>query len=398
MSSHEVIVLGAGISGLSFAHYCSKAGLKTLVMEKDERVGGTLHSHQFESGDGFWIEMGAHTCYNSYGNLIGIVEDCDMLNQLIQRQKVPFKMLIDNHIKSIPSQLNYLELLLSGPRIFTLKQTGQSIQAFYSKIVGNSNYKRVIGPAMSAVLSQKADDFPADMLFKKRPRRKDVMKSFTFAKGVGTIAETVALQKNIEIVAGKKAQEITFKSGAFRIVADGAVFETDKLVLATPASVAADLLRTSFPALAEILSRIKVEKIESVGTLISKDLVKIPPVAGLIPSSDNFYSVVARDTVVHDKYRGFTFHFKPDVLSPEAKLKHMAEVLGVEQSQLGPTVEKLNFIPSLRVNHGSLIRQIEQTISGSRLFLTGNYFDGVAIEDCVMRSLKEFTRLKAALR
>jgi oxygen-dependent protoporphyrinogen oxidase len=234
------------------------------------------------------------------------------------------------------------------------------------------------------------------MLFKKRPRRKDVIKSFTLTGGLGTIADSLALQKNIEVIMGKKVQEITFKAGHFRIVADEAVYETDSLALATPSSVAATLLKASFPAVAEILLRIKVITVESVGTVISKDMVQIPPVAGLIPSSDSFYSVVARDTVSNDKYRGFTFHFKPDLLSREAKLKRMAEVLGVEQTRLGPTVETLNFIPSLKVNHSELVGEIEKTISGSRLFLTGNYFDGLAIEDCVIRSQKEFKRLMAS--
>ncbi len=66
--------------------------------------------------------------------------------------------------------------------------------------MGSANFDRVIGPAMTAVISQKADDFPAEMLFKKRPRRKDVIKSFTLSSGLQTIADTIAIQKNIEII------------------------------------------------------------------------------------------------------------------------------------------------------------------------------------------------------
>jgi hypothetical protein len=53
---------------------------------------------------GFWLELGAHTCYNSYRNLIGIIEDCQILDRLVQREKVPFRMRVGNQIKSIPSQ------------------------------------------------------------------------------------------------------------------------------------------------------------------------------------------------------------------------------------------------------------------------------------------------------
>ena len=397
MSEYEVIIIGAGISGLSFAHYCGRAGLRTLVIEKDGHVGGTLNSHSFEEADGFWLELGAHTCYNSYRNLLGIIENCGILNQLIPREKVPFKMLAGSRIKSIPSQLNFLELLLSAPRLFTLKPEGQSVESYYSRIVGCTNFERVIGPAINAVLSQKANDFPADMIFKKRPRRKDIVKKFTLTGGLGAIADAVALQKNIDIIKGKEVRAVTSKGHGFEIATDDSRYYADTMAMAAPASVAAQLLQESFPGVSAKLSQIKVEAVESVGTAIDKEMVSIAPVAGLIPSSDSFYSVVTRDTVRHCKYRGFTFHFKPRLVSREAKLNRIAEVLGVELEQLKHVVEKVNFIPSLKVGHNILVSAIEKSIAGSRLFLTGNYFDGMALEDCVTRSLREFARLKTAL-
>ncbi len=38
MQQYDMIVLGAGISGLSMAHYCQQHGLNTLVLEKTARV------------------------------------------------------------------------------------------------------------------------------------------------------------------------------------------------------------------------------------------------------------------------------------------------------------------------------------------------------------------------
>jgi oxygen-dependent protoporphyrinogen oxidase len=394
MPTYEVIIIGAGISGLSFAHYCGREGMSTLIIEKDSNIGGTIDSHVFEAADGFWLELGAHTCYNSYRNLIGLVENCNIAGQLMDREKVPFKMLVGSRIKSIPFQLNLLELLLSAPRLFTLRPEGQSVESYYSRIVGCTNFERVIGPAINAVLSQKANDFPADMIFKKRLRRKDIIKKLTLTGGLRTITDAVALQKNIDIIKGKKVRSVTAKGHSFEIATDDALYYADTLALATPASAAAQLLQESFPGVSAKLSQIKVEAVESVGIAIDKELISIAPVAGLIPSSDSFYSVVTRDTVRHCKYRGFTFHFKPGLVSREAKLNRIAEVLGVKLEQLEHVVEKMNFIPSLKVGHNILAGAIEKSIAGSRLFLTGNYFDGMALEDCVTRSLKEFLRLK----
>lgn len=397
MDKYNIIIIGAGISGLSLAHYCAKKGFKTLVIEKTERVGGTLHSYHFKD-TGFWIELGGHTCYNSYSNLIEILEECTAISKLLKREKVPFKMLVDGQIKSIPSQLNFLELILSAPRLFAQKKEGQSVRSYYSKIIGNKNFERVLSPALNAVISQDASDFPADMLFKKRLRRKNVIKKFTLTNGIQTITDIISSEKNIEILKGTEVLSVGFNNGSFHATTSNATYNSDALAIAAPASVASKLLGNLFPQTAESLAAISIKSVESVGIAVKKDLVaSIPPVAGIIPSSDSFYSVVSRDTVKHDSYRGFTFHFKPGILNNDAKLKKIAEVLGIKPSQIEHTATKENLVPSLRVGHDILVGKIDRSISATRLLLTGNYFDGMAIEDCVTRSLKEFLRLKKLL-
>ncbi|HEX8948469.1 MAG TPA: FAD-dependent oxidoreductase [Dissulfurispiraceae bacterium] len=393
MDKYDIIIIGAGISGLSLAHYCAKKRLKTMVIEKDARSGGTLHSYRFESASGFWLEMGAHTCYNSYVNLIEVMQESGALGRLIPREKVSFKMLVDGKIKSIPSQLNFPELLLSLPRAFTLRKEGMSVESYYSGLIGRKNFKRVLGPAINAVISQDAGDFPAELLFKKRSRRKDVMKKFTLAGGVQTIADAIAAQKNISFAHGQAVLAISRGNGLFEVTTAKDSYAAQHLALATPASVAARLLRDSFPGVAEKLSGIRVETIGSVGVAVRKDLVPaIPQAAGIIPVSDAFHSIVTRDTVKHDEYRGFTFHFKPGLMDLEDKLTRVSAVLGVERRQLERVTAKENCIPSLRVGHPALVRALDQAVSGTSLLLTGNYFDGLAIEDCVTRSRKEFER------
>lgn len=394
MDRHDIIIIGAGISGLSLAHYCAKEGLNTLVIEKTERVGGTLYSHRFKD-IGFWLEMGAHTCYNSYQNLIEIIEECGIINSLFRRENLPFKMLVNSHIKSIPSQLNFLELLLSIPNIFSQKKEGQNVRSYYSKILGNKNFERVLSPAFNAVISQDANDFPVDMLFKKRNRRKDIMKKFTFLDGIQTITDSILSHGTIKTVTGKEVISVNTVNNLFQVITKDCTYESNFLAIATPAAVAANLLKKDFPDISNNLQQIKVKSVESVGIVVKKDFVTtIPKIAGIIPLSDSFYSIVSRDTVKHDMYRGFTFHFKPNILDSNYKLKRIVEVLGIKTPQIEYVVEKENFVPSLRVRHVELINKIDSDISKTRLFLTGNYFNGMAIEDCVTRSFKEFLRLK----
>lgn len=396
MEQYDIIIVGSGISGMSLAHYCAKEGLNILVIEKSGRTGGTFHSHRF-SGDasGFWLELGAHTCYNSYGNLISLMQDCNILDTIVKREKVGYKMLLDGRIKSISSQMNFLELLFSAPRLFTQKKAGRTIESYYSGIVGRNNFKKALGPLFDAVICQRANDFPADLLFKKRPRRKDILKSFTLTHGIQSITDAIAVQPKISIIKGKEVRTITVSNDLFYIATgDGSAYTARNLAVATDAGTAAAILKSPFPELSEELSKIRVNVVESVGVTMKKKALPLPQMAGLIAVDDAFYSAVSRDTVKHDTYRGLCFHFKGGVLNHEAKLKRIADVLGVNLSQLEDITTRENIVPSLAVSHDGLISGIDRLLTGKRIFLTGNYFSGLAIEDCVSRSLNEFTRMK----
>ena len=396
MDKQDIIIIGAGISGLSLAHYCAREGFKTLVIEKTDRIGGTFHSHRFvgDAGD-FWLELGAHTGYNSYGNFLGLMEDCHVIDSIIRRAKVSFKMLIDNNSKSIFSQLDLAELLLSVPHIFTLKKKGQSVESYYSKILGRKNFEKVFHPAFNAIICQEADDFPADMLLQKRDRRKDIIKQYTFKSGMQTATDAIA--SSIKIKTGLTVGKISFDGKIFSVATSGGSFESSRLALASPVSISTELLQSAFPEVSGLLAKIKTATVDSVGVAIKKESVSLSPVSGLIPANDIFYSVVSRDTVPHEHYRGFTFHFKPGTLTRKTKLERIARVLGLRVIQLEYIAEKENYIPSLRIGHSEIISNVERLLAGKPLFLAGNYFKGVAIEDCVSRSLSEFQRLKKSI-
>jgi oxygen-dependent protoporphyrinogen oxidase len=92
----------------------------------------------------FWIEMGAHTCYNSYRNLIEVMEDCGIISEISPRAKVPFRVLAQNQLKSFPSQINFFELLASIPKAFIKKKNGETVQSYYGSILGKKNFKKDI--------------------------------------------------------------------------------------------------------------------------------------------------------------------------------------------------------------------------------------------------------------
>jgi protoporphyrinogen/coproporphyrinogen III oxidase len=389
MPHHDIIIVGGGISGMSLAHYCTKAGLKPFVLDKGGRMGGTFNTCRT---DNFWFELGAHTCYNSYGTLVDLLRETGSLGKITKPASAGYRIFTKGGIKSIVSQLNIVEMLFSLPRMFGAKMEGETVESYYSKIFGRKNFESAIGPMFNAVICQQSNDFPADMLFKKRPRRKEVIKKFSLLGGLQSIIDAVAAEPAIETVAGKEVTGIDFAANVFTVTtADGSIFEAKYLALATPSATAAAMLQKSFPNIAQKLAAVKAEKVETLGVIVKKEDVKIGPIAALAAKDEIFYSFVSRDTFPDPAVRGFAFHFKTDAGSREARLERIAQVLGTGNFEHIATAEHV--IPSLRLGHKETIAELDSLLAGTRLLLTGNYFSGIAIEDCVSRSLQESSRV-----
>ena len=304
-------------------------------------------------------------------------------------------MLIDNQVKSLFTQLNYPELLRYLPGLMYQKKAGRSVDAYYSSILGKNNYQHVFRHFFNAVPSQATEEFPADALFKSRTRRKDVLKSYTFSDGLQSFVDAIGTTDAIDCHMGTEPRSIEFEAGTYTIkLDDGTRYETTRLAIATPAPVAAKLLQSVYPDLAADLAQIRIARINSVAVVLEKQLVPFKPLAGIVSPNDLFYSIVSRDTVPDEKYRGFTFHFKPDVRQAD-QLTRISDILGVTSSQITDLAEKQNQLPALRVGHDKLVDKIDRHLVGKQLMVTGNYFSGIAIEDCVSRSLHEYSRMQS---
>ncbi|NTW74888.1 MAG: FAD-dependent oxidoreductase, partial [Chlorobiaceae bacterium] len=346
------------------------------------------------NGDSFWLELGAHTCYSSYQNLLGIVESCGVADTIIPREKVPFTLLKDGKITSIMAGLDLFELLRSAPNLFFQKKENMTVKAYYSKIVGEKNYRNTVSHFFNAVPSQVTEDFPADMMFKSRPKRKDVLKNYTFKGGLQSVANTIAARKGIEVHTGTAAETVMMSGGRYIVkTADGKEFSAGALALALPSAVAAGLLQSANQAVAHHLTQLRYADVDSVGVVVRKENVTLKPVAAIISPNDIFFSMVSRDTVKDDNFRGFAFHFRPG-LDDNTKFKRISEVLGIGLPKIEHTVTKMNVVPSLRQGHREWARKADDLLVGAKnLYLTGNYFGGMAIEDCVSRSHEEFDRM-----
>jgi len=389
---YDLVVIGGGISGLAMAYQAKEAGMRVLVLEKEATTGGCFNSVAVAGDEPFWLEMGTHTCFNSYGRLLKLLDRLGLKDEMAPRLKLSYKMLVDGELCSIPSRLNFLELFANAWRIFKANKDGKSVADYYRRIVGEKNYRNVFRHAFNAVLCQQADEVPADMLFRKRPRDKSVMRSYTFDGGLSRII--ASLEEQVECRKGVTISKLSYlEELGFSLTTEEGVVHASRLVVATPAPAASRLLKEAFPEIAERLERVAEVEIESVGVVVRKEHLSLEPVAGIIAVDGDFYSAVSRDYVDHPSLRGFAFHFKPGLLNDAQKVERICSLLKLEASQLENVIHKTNRLPAPDMGHHPLMEEVDTLLEGQPLALVGNYFNGVAVEDCLERVEKEITRL-----
>ncbi len=401
MGTYDVVVVGGGISGLTFAYAAARAGRKVLVLEREERVGGCLATHRAASG--YWLELGAHTCYSSYVGSIGLLEACGLRPEVLPRAKTHLRFLDGDRL--VPgSNLGVLLRLFSWPeaavhlpRMFGAKKEGKTVEEFYGRIVGKRNYTKVLGPMLSAVPSQSADAFPAGMLFKTRgTRREDLPRSFTLRGGLGAFPAALSKAPNVEVATGKAVAGLSRTGSGWTVTTyDGETHGAAVVALATPPGTASSVLGEAAPELAARAADVREAVVETLGFSVRASKVSRLPVSTfLVPMKDAFHSIVTRDPVPDADWRGFSFHFRPGLTAAERRGR-AARVLGLSLSDLEDAVEKRTVLPSPVLGHDGIVAEIDRLTAGGTLRVLGNWFAGLSIEDCVERSLAEWKRVEA---
>ncbi len=382
----DVIIIGGGVSGLATAWHVAQRGRRALVLERAPRLGGALASVRAPSG--YWYDLGAHTCYNTYGGLIDILERSGRADALLARDRVPYRILVDGELRSVVAELSLGRVLLSLPRMIGHSKRGKTVAQHYSRIVGRRNYERVLGPMLAAVPSQRADLIPAEMLFKRRPRRKDVAHQFTLEGGLGTVADVIAAHDGVDARTGVTVEGIADTGDGWAVTAAGGVeLRAPKVALAVQPPVAAALIAGPRPDLCAALSQIATTTIDSCGYVFAKGDLDLEPVAFFAPrDEDIFWSTVTRDVVPDEGHRAFTFHFRQG-LDPHARDARVGDVLGVDVTRAVHRAQIRSTLPTPRLGHHAIVAAIEAATPDDRLAVAGSFFAGLAIEDCVQRAI-----------
>lgn len=393
---YDCIVVGGGISGITFAHYLKKEGKTVLVLEKNENPGGQLQTEHLSSQPDYWYELGSHTCYNSYTNLLSIVKEIGKTDLIEPLAKHSFVLYTSDRIKNIGSEISKLSCLFHFPRYFFSDKTGKTTREYFRPIVGASNYDRVMTNAFKAVICQPADDYPAEIFLKKRKdREKEISRRFTFKGGLSSLINAAIEKDNMEVNTQSKVTGVKKEGGIFQITTgNGQIFKAQNIALAANPKISSDLLQGIEPELADLLSSIPIFESESVNITLAKDKINLKQIAGIISLSDEFLSAVSRDLVEDDKYRSFTFHFEKGKETEAEKLELICKVLCISALDILEIKSMEHSLPAMRIQHLHMDEQVQAVRKDRNIYMLGNYYYGLSLEDCVNRSKDEFERFK----
>jgi hypothetical protein len=122
---YDAIIIGGGVAGLSAALHLAERGLKPLILEADERIGGRLAGKPdiLLNEYCFPNEHGVHGIWSSYVNLKSMLRRHEILPQLIQARDEQWIYRASNFIgrapigsvirrSVLPAPFHYIQLLL----------------------------------------------------------------------------------------------------------------------------------------------------------------------------------------------------------------------------------------------------------------------------------------------
>lgn len=264
----RIIVIGAGVAGLSAALRLRELGADILVLEKDSLPGGRVQSIR---ENGFIIDRGASFLMSGYRQTFELVRALGLESEL-ERPRVPvrYEVLCSGRFfranygsrlgllryQSVPlkqrlrvGRLALLALRLRGPYSPDFLNTrgletldDEDLGHFITRVVGNDLMENYFEPTLTAYCGWAPEDVSRSYL--ALLTRIGKMDLFVFRKGAGQLTE--ALAHSVPVKCRAKVVSVIKTADGVDIAVediDGArqILNADGVVLASPAPTVSDL-------------------------------------------------------------------------------------------------------------------------------------------------------------
>lgn len=446
--SKSMIIIGGGIAGLTAAFRLKKAGIKVTLLEKNDRLGGALYSHQ---EDGFLAELGPNSILETSPLVTELIQDIGLEEDKVYANESSKVRYIVRNKKPVPLPSSPPSFIASPLFSFLAKlrlikepfidawdnQYEESLSQFVIRRLGQEFLDYAINPFVAGVYAGDPDTLSVKHGFpklyaleqkygslikgqikgaKERKKRQEVAKQsarmFSFREGLKMIPDRMMDLLGSDVQTSTRVKAMTKKAEAWEIhaldsdgkeqviPADGVLYTgriTDLHHIEINGQIPDEVTEMQHiyhpPVSVMVLGfhRDQVQHpLDGFGVLIPK--VEEFQILGVLFSSSMFERRAPKDHVTLTIFVGGTR--QPDNAQKsteeilELTLRDLQTILGVNGQ---PTFVHHTYwkqaIPQYNVGYGKYkdsFDHLEETYPG--LYFAGNYRSGISVADTIVNS------------
>ena len=449
----EVIVIGAGISGLTAAYLLRACGHDVVVFDQGDAPGGRMRSERI---DGFLMEHGANSVVGPAPAVENLIAGLDLDGEKVMRSAAARSRYLVRAGRAHALPVTPCRFFMSGffslagrlrllmEPLVAVHRGDETVAAFTRRRLGQEMLDYVMDPLAAGLYAGDPQQLSVSAVFPQLKRlercrgsivlgaigarlRRDDQSAihgpgkrtlFSFRQGLGTLPRSLAERLPGRTFPGHRVESVRRGAGGrFRVsVRRGAAAQwvmADSVVVALPAYAAANVLRELDRCVAETLSEIShpplavvflgyrasaiVHPLDGLGVLMPA--IEKRDVLGILFSSTLFPGRTPAEHVALTAFVGGARQPQLAMLEPDelAALVH-GEVRQLLGGRAAPVVARTRCwrrgLPQPGVDHAQRLGRIATLESEhAGLFLTGNYFSGVSSVACVAQAFDTAQRV-----
>ncbi len=432
----DVVIIGAGLTGLTAAYRLAKANIPFLLIDASDTVGGLIQAEEFE---GFRLEKGPNTFPSSASEIMSLCEELQLQpmpvspaaknryiyfkNQLIPAPDSPMKGLT-TPLLSWTGKMKVIAELWQSPGA----GADETVAAFARRRLGHEVLDNLLAPFLSGIYAGDPERLSLPAVFPRlkgwerssgsilkglmasKPKGKKSKKMpyqlLSFPKGLSQLTQAIAQEiPQNQLLLSTSVETLRKSSEGYDIVlANGQRIQSKAVLMTVPAWQASHLLADISPEMAQPLAQIHYPHLSVVHLGLERSAIPHPldgfgflvpyredfPLLGCIWSSALFPNRAPAGQALLTCFLGGRLH--PEAASWDEKTLLAQTVNALSQvfktQSLEPTMHRIyrysQAIPQYELGHLERMTQVENALKKTPgLFLTGNYRKGIALNDCV---------------